>query len=126
MIELTTESFSAVVDRDPSLAHRGRFVRTTFLLGVGGEDHLIEVLDGRVTQVAAGPLVMPRWTFALRAPASEWEAFWRPVPPPGSNDLFALRRRGVLQIEGDLHPFMANLRYFKELLGGLRPSGGSK
>ena len=42
--------------------------------------------------------------------------FWSPRPPPGSNDLMALIKRRVLKAEGDLHVFMANLRYFKEAL----------
>jgi hypothetical protein len=30
----------------------------------------------------------------------------------------------ALRIEGDQHPFMANLRYFKDLLALLRTNGG--
>ena len=37
-----------------------------------------------------------------------------------SNDLMALIKRRVLQTEGDLRVFMANLRYFKEALAILR------
>jgi hypothetical protein len=59
---------------------------------------------------------MPRWTFALRAPRDAWEAFWQPVPPPGFHDLIAMMKIGALEVEGDQHPFMANLRYFKDLL----------
>ena len=39
-----------------------------------------------------------------------------PLPPPGSHDLIAMLKTGALRLEGDQHPFMANLRYFKELL----------
>ena len=46
-------------------------------------------------------------------------------PPPGSNDLMALIKRRVLKAEGNLHVFMANLRYFKESLEKLRPSGAT-
>ena len=37
----------------------------------------------------------------------------------------ALIKRRVLKAEGDLHVFMANLRYFKESLGKLRRSGAA-
>jgi hypothetical protein len=67
--------------------------------------------------------VMPSWSFALRAPAAEWEKFFLRKPPPGSNDLMALVRRRVLKTEGDLRVFMAHLRYFKESLAKLRGIG---
>jgi hypothetical protein len=31
----------------------------------------------------------------------------------------------VLRVEGDLHPFMANLLYFKEVLASLRSAEGA-
>ena len=70
--------------------------------------------------VARGPFVMPSSSFALRAPEEEWRKFWSRRPPPGSNDVMALIKRRVLRAEGDLHIFMANLRYFKEALAKLR------
>jgi hypothetical protein len=73
--------------------------------------------------VVRGPFVMPSSSFALRAPEEEWQKFWSPRPPPGSNDLMALIKRRVLRAEGDLQIFMANLRYFKEALAKLRAEG---
>jgi hypothetical protein len=35
----------------------------------------------------------------------------------------AMLKAGDLRLEGDLHPFMANLRYFKELLALPRAAG---
>jgi hypothetical protein len=98
-------------------ADRGRYVSTTLLIDAGGEQALITIDHGRVTEIAdATKVVMPAWRFALRAPAPEWDAFWEAVPRPGSHDLFALLRRKQLRIDGDFHPFMSNLLYFKELL----------
>ena len=45
-----------------------------------------------------------------------WATFWQPIPPPGFHDLIAMLKTGALKLEGDQHPFFANLRYFKELL----------
>lgn len=114
------ERLPELVDADPSLVRRGRFVDTTFLLEIGDVSYLIKVAEGRIDSVRSGPFVMPSWTFALRAPGDAWAAFFQPVPPPGSNDLFAMLKKRVLKIEGNLHPFMANLLYFKGVLATLR------
>lgn len=114
------ERLPELVDADPSLVRRGRFVDTTFLLEIGDASYLIKVAEGRIDSVRSGPVVMPSWTFALRAPRDAWAAFFQPVPPPGSNDLFAMLKKRVLKIEGNLHPFMANLLYFKGVLATLR------
>ncbi len=108
------------VNADARLVHRGRFVDTTFLIGVGEESWLVRIRDGRVDEVRKGPFVMARWTFALRASAESWRTFWSPSPPPGFHDLFAMIRFGRLAVDGDMHPFMANLFYFKGVLGALR------
>jgi hypothetical protein len=117
------ETLQARVNGDQALVRRGRFLTTTFLLEVGHTGWLISIFEGRVVSVAAGPLVMPSWSFALRAPEAEWQKFWSKRPPPGSNDLMALIKRRVLAAEGDLQIFMANLRYFKEALAKLRNQG---
>jgi hypothetical protein len=117
------EALKARVNDDESLIRRGRYLTTTFLLEVGETPWLISIFEGRIASVSRGPFVMPSSSFALRASAEEWEKFWSHRPPPGSNDLMALIKRRVLKAEGDLHVFMANLRYFKEALAKLRPAG---
>ena len=119
------EALKERVNNDSALVRRGRFLSTTFLLEVGATAWLIAIYEGRIVSVTRGPLVMPSSSFALRAPADEWEKFWSGRPPPGSNDLLALIRRRVLRAEGDLKIFMAHLRYFKEALAKLRPAGAS-
>ena len=49
--------------------------------------------------------------------------FWKKIPEPGHNDIFALFKRGKLTIEGDLQPFMANLLYIKDVLAAPRRAG---
>jgi len=117
------EALKERVNDDPALVRRGRFLTTTFLLEVGATAWLIAIFEGRIVSVTSGPFVMPSSSFALRAPAEEWEKFWSSRPPPGSNDLMALIKRRVLRAEGDLQVFMAHLRYFKEALAKLRPEG---
>jgi len=117
------ETLKARVNADAALVRRGRYLTTTFLLEIGQRAWLVSIFEGRIASVTPGPFVMPSWSFALRAPEQEWQKFWSPRPPPGSNDLMALIKRRVLTAEGDLHVFMANLRYFKEALAKLRLTG---
>ena len=117
------ETLKEKVNGDTGLVRRGRYLTTTFLLEVGATAWLISIFEGRIVAVTRGPFVMPSSAFALRASEGEWEKFWSKRPPPGSNDLMALIKRRVLKAEGDLHVFMANLRYFKEALGKLRAGG---
>ena len=117
------ETLGQRVNADEALVRRGRYLTTTFLLEVGASAFLVSIFEGRVMSVTPGPFVMPSASFALRAPEAEWQKFWSFRPPPGSNDLMALIKRRVLRAEGDLYVFMANLRYFKEMLAKLRATG---
>src|SRR5215813_11679565 len=105
-----------MANADAWLVHRGRFLDVAFLLKAGGDDYLVRIHRGRIEEIVKGPHIMPRWTFALKAPRDAWIAHWQLVPPPGFHDLIAMMKIGALKVEGDQHPFMANLRYFKELL----------
>ena len=83
----------------------------------------VRVQEGRVTNVASGPFITPNYSFCLRATRSVWEQFWQPLPPPGYTDIFALVKQKLMQVEGDLHPFMANLLYFKDVIAAPRREG---
>lgn len=116
------DSLADKVNANRHLVHRGRFLSTNFLLEVGPKAYLVRIHAGRVESVKAGPFVMPRWAFAFRASTESWNSFWAPHPEPGFHDVMAMIKFGTLRIEGDQHPFMANLLYFKELLASLRRS----
>lgn len=107
---------SPLLDADPALVGRGRYVTATVLLEIGADRCAIDIDHGRVVALRPDPLVMPSYTFGIRAERADWELFWTPVPPPGTHDLFALLKRRRLRFEGNLAPLMANLLYFKELL----------
>jgi pimeloyl-ACP methyl ester carboxylesterase len=109
-----------LVNADADLVRRGRFLSTTFMLGVGEQGYLVKIVEGRIVSVTPGPFVTPNFSFALRAPRDEWEQFWKPLPAPGFNDIFALFKRGKLTIEGDMQPFMANLLYIKDVVAAPR------
>ena len=108
------------VNADANLIRRGRFVDTTFLVAIDAADTLIRVREGRIVSVTAGPFITPDYSFALRASRAVWEKFWQPLPPLGFTDVFALVKQKLMRVEGDLHPFMSNLLYFKDVLAAPR------
>ena len=110
------EKLPELVNNNGALIRRGRWLNDVFLVEVGEIQYLVHVAGGRVECVETGPFVMPSWTFAIRGSEAMWHRFWQPVPAPGDNDLFALRKTGEMTIEGNLKPFMANLIYIKEVL----------
>jgi hypothetical protein len=114
------ERIPELVNSDVNLVRRGRFLNTTFLMEIGDKGYLVRIVGGRVVSITPGPFITPNYRFALRAPREAWQTFWQRVPPPGFNDIFALFKRGLLRIEGDLHPFMSNLLYIKDVLAAPR------
>lgn len=113
------------VNQDEMLAWRGRHLSTVLLLQIGQREFLLTVQAGRVVSIQRGPFVMPSWKFALRADEESWAHFWQPVPAPGYHDVMALAKSRRLRMEGDLHPLMSNLLYFKALLQSIRLPAGA-
>jgi hypothetical protein len=114
------ERLAELVNADANLVRRGRFVNTTFLIGIDDANYLIRIAEGRIASITPGPFITPHYSFALRASREAWEKFWRPLPPLGFTDIFALVKNKLMRVEGDLHPLMANLLYFKDVLASLR------
>jgi len=114
------------VNADARLVRRGRFVDTTFMIAIDDAYTLIRVEGGRITKVTPGPFITPDYSFALRASRSVWEKFWQPLPPLGFTDVFALVKQKLMRVEGDIHPFMANLLYFKDVLAAPRKETSNK
>lgn len=108
--------FVQCINNNERLVRRGRFVNTSVLIETSETSWLVVIAAGRIVAVTRGPFVMPGWNFALRFSGDGWQRYTSPVPQPGFNDLFALMKRRLLRAEGELHPFMANLFYFKEVL----------
>jgi hypothetical protein len=114
------DTIARLVNADAGLIRRGRFVDTTFLVAIDDADTLIRIQDGRVTNVTPGPFITPDYSFALRASREVWEKFWQPLPPLGFTDIFALIKTRLMRVEGDIHPFMSNLLYFKDVIASPR------
>ena len=114
------DKIANLVNADARLIQRGRFVDTTFMIAIDDADTLIRIQEGRVTKVTPGPFITPNYSFALRASRSVWEKFWQPLPLLGFTDIFALVKQKLMRVEGDIHPFMTNLLYFKDVVAAPR------
>ena len=114
------DKIAGLVNADARLVHRGRFVDTTFMIAIDDDCTLLRVQEGKVIKVTRGPFITPDYSFCLRSSRNVWEKFWQPLPPRGFTDVFALVKTKLMQIEGDLHPFMANLLYFKDVIAAPR------
>ena len=110
------EKIRDIVNADPWLQRKGRWVNSVFMVEAGEKRWRLTVRRGLIEAIEPGPFVMVASDLAFRAPQSAWTEFWQPSPKPGYNDIFALLRRRLLSIEGNQQPFMANLFYFKGVL----------
>ena len=104
-----------------SLASMAQYLNTCFMISTIEHEYLVNIEKGIVKNVEEGPFVMPSYVFKLTAPKNEWLKFLQHTPQPGSHDIIAMLRRKVLKFDGDLHPLMSHLLYFKLLLASLRP-----
>ena len=111
------------VNGDGALVRRGRFVSLAFLLGVGEQDYVITIEQGRVVAVEPRRFATATGRFTIRATAPAWEEFWKPVPKRDHHDLFSMLAAGITTIDGDLLPLMQNLQYFKDVLATPRGEG---
>jgi hypothetical protein len=106
----------ALLERTPALIARGRFLDCECRLGPMDRPFHVSIRSGRIIDLTPAPVLMRSWRFSYRATSAGWAEYWQATPKPGWHDLLALTKRGEAVLEGDLHPFMAHLQYFKDLL----------
>ena len=117
--------FKSLIDdneKRSQLSIMAQYLNTSFMISIIENEYLVNIEKGVVKNVEEGPFVMPSYVFKLTAPKNEWLKFLQQTPQPGSHDIIAMLRRKVLKFEGDLHPLMSHLLYFKLLLPSLRPA----
>jgi len=114
------ERLPELVNQNAGLLRRGRHLDVDILIEIGAVPYYVSIQGGRIARLDRGPLLMRSWAVAFRAPDDAWRQFWQPFPPPHFHDIFALAKRGRFRIEGDFHPLMANLLYFKDMLAAPR------
>ena len=116
--------FKSLIDNNEKrsqLSMMAQYLNTCFMISTIENEYLVNIEKGVVKNVEEGPFVMPSYVFKLTAPKNEWLKFLQQTPQPGSHDIIAMLRRKVLKFEGDLHPLMSHLLYFKLLPASLRP-----
>lgn len=106
----------ALLAQTPALIVRGRFLDCECLLGPAGHPFHVSIRAGRIVDLTPAPVLMRSWRFSYRASPAAWAEYWQAMPRPGFHDLLALTKRGEAVLEGDLHPFIAHLQYFKDVL----------
>ena len=114
------ERLPRLVNEDADLVRRGAWIDLQFQVGLGTVPYCVTVASGRISAFERGPILMRSSRFQVHAAAEAWRRFWEPIPEPGWHDLLALTKRGAARVEGDLHPLLANLQYFKDLLAAPR------
>ena len=112
----TFAGIPALLEQSPALIVRGRFLDCECLIGPTAHPFHASIRAGRIVDLTPAPVLMRSWRFAYRASPAAWAAYWQAEPRPGWHDLLALTKRGEAVLEGDLHPFMAHLQYFKDVL----------
>lgn len=121
------EKLPELVNTDTDLVRRGAWCQARIAVFIGETPFYITIADGRITAFERGPALMRSWQFVVKGTAEAWRDFWQPVPEPKASDLFALIKRGVASVEGDLHLFFAHLQYMKDLLAKPRlPAQGAR
>ncbi len=120
----TFKSLPDLLARDNALIARGRWLDVDCLLGPTVQPFHVAIRGGQIVEMTPAPVLMRSWRFSYRATAQALAAYWQPVPRPGWHDLLALTKRGEAVLEGDLHPFMTHLQFFKDLLALPRGSFG--
>ena len=124
MITFYIEKMPDLVNNDSRLVWRGRFLSTAFLLQSDSTPYYVKIERGRIESIQRGPVFLRPWSFSVKAPEDAWLKHWETFPEAGWHDIFAMEKIGEVEIKGDLHPMMANLRYVKEVLSSPRAIAG--
>ena len=102
--------------------YRPRACSADLLLQFGDVAAIVRVRDGRVARVDDRRVSLHSWDFAVKGSENGWDRFWQRFPPPGWHDILALNKRREFSIEGNLHPLMSHLQFYKDLLACARES----
>lgn len=120
------EAFKAIpslLARDKALVEAGKLLDVDCLLGPTIQPFHVAIRRGEIIDMTPAPVLMRSSRFSYRATPDAFAAYWQSVPRPGWHDLLALTKRGAATLEGDLHPFMTHLQYFKDVLALPRGNG---
>lgn len=118
--ERRLQAIPAAINADQEHARRARLLDADVLIGVGGTSFIMTVRSGRLGELEPATRLLRPWTFAIRAEAATWLMHWQNPPKAGWHDIFALSKRGLLTMEGNLVPLMQHLQFVKDVLAAPR------
>jgi len=104
--------FSTASDENKTIAAMARYFTCAYMLDMGAEKVIIEMIDGKVYRINVSPGGMDAYDFALRASAQTWREFAQPIPKPMYHGIYSASFRRDLKIEGNHLILMQNLRNF--------------
>lgn len=122
------EQYKETVNSDPEMEVRGhQFFDENFLVKMDGEQFLVEVDGGKVTEVMPNPGVNQDWSIGVEGPRDAWEEFVQEHPPAHNNEIIASNYRttvreegGHLRLLGSNKTLFQNLRPFQRALDLMR------
>jgi hypothetical protein len=106
----------ALMETEPWLMNRGRFLTSDFQLVVGRQVCFISIVAGGIANIETRPQIMRPAAFRIAAEVPAWLNFWKPMPEPGWHDILAMMKGNHLTVDGDLRVFMGHLQYVKDLV----------
>jgi hypothetical protein len=106
----------SLLEAEPWLVRRGRFLTADFLLVIGRQSCFVSVVEGKITVIETKPQIMRTAAFRIAADVPSWVQFWKAVPEPGWHDILAIMKRNYLTVDGDMRVFMGNLQYIKDVV----------
>lgn len=111
-----------VVNADTNMTRIGRYFTTDFLLGIGDDEWIVSVRQGRIERITNNLSIETPWSFGLRAPRESWENFAQRFPPPMYNDIWAMAHplHGRLRMDGDVKVLWQNVRALTWMLADMR------
>ena len=109
------ERIPALFADEPSLVRRVARAEITILLEAGDQARRL-ILDRGTLRVASADGPMDGWDIAFRGAEEAIMDHWQTMPAPDAADIFGMRRRGRLVIEGNFLPVMRHLQVVKDIL----------
>ena len=116
------ETWIVKINSNKRLIEKGRWVNLTFTFGIGQNDYLFEIIEGKVISITKRTILTRSGTFKIHGEKIVWEKHWLNIPPRDYHDIFAMLAKKLIIIDGNLTPFMQNLQYFKDLIASNRQS----
>ena len=104
------------------LVEKGRWVNLTFTFGIGKNDYLFEIIEGKVISSTKRTVLTKSGIFKIHGERDAWEKHWLNISPIDYHDIFDMIAKKLIIIDGNLTPFMQNLQYFKDLIASNRQS----